>query len=317
MKYNFKNWLIKKAGTITMALSHVEKNALTQTGEMMSSDIKQAQRFSQGQVADSLINGEITQEVMDLRWRTYKIIREAEGLSADIIFNKDGTQSVNLKKTNKSRALTKVKVDTFDTYSLEMVLDNSEICIDSSEAMDNSNLNILDKPMINYDDNGEIESATHASIGAEEYQASVKTIRPINIERDERPNFKIETYTKKLYVRKINERKRLLEFYVSIYPDVYNRTSRLFLSDVKKIIKNPRSSSMIDIKSVDFLTHKTLGANDFLKYKYDITSFDKIIEFDGHYVIKFKADIIIDGEDIFLKHKQDELELKYQNKVKK
>ena len=62
---NIKNWLTKKAGTITMALSNVEKSALNQTGELMSSDIGHAQRHTQGQVADSLINGEITQEVME------------------------------------------------------------------------------------------------------------------------------------------------------------------------------------------------------------------------------------------------------------
>jgi hypothetical protein len=58
-------WLAKKAGSITMALSSVEKTALNQTGEMMSSDINHSQRHTQGQVADSLINGEVTQEVME------------------------------------------------------------------------------------------------------------------------------------------------------------------------------------------------------------------------------------------------------------
>lgn len=60
-----KEWLAKKASSITMALSSVEKNALNQTGEQMSSDIGHAQRHTQGQLADSLINGEITQEVME------------------------------------------------------------------------------------------------------------------------------------------------------------------------------------------------------------------------------------------------------------
>ena len=46
-------------------------------------------------------------------------------------------------------------------------------------------------------------------------------------------------------------------------------------------------------------------------------SFDKIIEYNGNYVIKFKATPIINGEDILTKYKQDELELKYQNKTKK
>lgn len=59
------DWLKKKLGTVTLALSNVEKSALNQTGELMSSDINHAQRHTQGQVADSLINGEVTQEVME------------------------------------------------------------------------------------------------------------------------------------------------------------------------------------------------------------------------------------------------------------
>lgn len=58
------DWLKKKLGTATLVLSNVEKSALNQTGELMSSDVNQSQRHTQGQVADSLINGEITQEVM-------------------------------------------------------------------------------------------------------------------------------------------------------------------------------------------------------------------------------------------------------------
>jgi len=96
---NIQLWLAKKASSITMALSGVEKNALGQTGEMMSSDIGHAQRHTQGQVVDSLINGEVTQEVMDLRWRMYKIIQETDGLTTEITgYEADGTP---ITKTTK------------------------------------------------------------------------------------------------------------------------------------------------------------------------------------------------------------------------
>jgi hypothetical protein len=38
---------------------------LGQTGESLSSDVNQVQRHTQGQLADSLVHGEITQEVID------------------------------------------------------------------------------------------------------------------------------------------------------------------------------------------------------------------------------------------------------------
>jgi hypothetical protein len=56
------------------------------------STITQSQRLTQGQVLDSLVNGEVTQEVMDLRWRTYKIMQASESFTAEITgYEVDGT----------------------------------------------------------------------------------------------------------------------------------------------------------------------------------------------------------------------------------
>ena len=65
------------------------------------------------------------------------------------------------------------------------------------------------------------------------------------------------------------------------------------------------------------MTNKTLGANDYLEYQYSINNFHSITEFDGNYVVKFNATMIVDGINILEKYKQEELELKYKNKVKK
>jgi len=311
-------WLAKKASSITMALSSVEKTALNQTGEMMSSDINHSQRHTQGQVVDSLINGEVTQEVMDLRWRMYKIIQETDELTTKIIgYKDDGTPITKTTKKDNKKGLKKIKIDTYDTYPLEFVIPNDEIATSSNDAMANQHIKILDEPTINYDEDGVLVSATHGEISGEEYYFTHKTEKPIIIKSEATRRFYLEIFTKKLNIRNISNTEKLLEFYVSIYPDVDNRTSRIFLSELKKIINDNKKSDIIDINEVMFITYKGIGVNDFLEYKYNITSFDKIIEFNGNYVIKFKAETIINGEDILTKYKQDELELKYQNKVKK
>jgi hypothetical protein len=74
---------------------------------------------------------------------------------------------------------------------------------------------------------------------------------------------------------------------------------------------------MLEIKEVGFITHKTTGADDFLEYKYEITSFDKIIEFNSFYVIKFLANVVIDGNDILEQHRVVELDENYKNKKRK
>lgn len=318
MMKKIKTWFSNKMAMISLAMANVEKNALNQMGETLSTDTAKFQRHTQGQLADSLVNGEITQEVMDLRWRTYKIIRETEGVTAEIVgYDDDGMPIVKTRKKNVKAGLKKVKLDTFDDYPLEMIIDNSEIVLGGNQAMDNDNISILDEVMLNYDDNGNVVSGSHGSIGSVEYFATNKSETPIVIIRNQIPKFKLENFTKKLNVRKINETERLLEFYVSKYPDEYNRTSRLFLSDLKKAMVEPEKSTIIEFNGVNFITYKSMGVNDFLEFEYDNITYDKIVEYNGYYVIKFIGTIKIDGRDILDEHRMFELDKKYENKQKK
>lgn len=313
-----RKWIGRKLGVLSLALSNVEKNALSQTGEGLSADVTQTRRMTQGQLADSLVNGEITQEVLNLKWRTYKILKATEGVTAEIIgYDEDGMPITRVVKRDNKKALKKVKVDEIDTFPVEMVIDNTEIAFGGNDAMDNEYVSIYDQAEINFDDKGEIVSATHGEIDGLEYFATNKAEKPIAINREEAPSFFLENFTKKMVVRKINKKQRMLEFYVSIYPDEYNRTSRLFISAVKKAIKNPQHSNMLDFKSVEFVTYKSLGVSDFLEFKYEIESFDKIIEFNGSYVIKFISNVVVNGKDIMEEHRVEELDKKYADKAKK
>lgn len=314
---NVLNWFKRKLGVLSVALSNVEKGALTQTGEGLSSDITHNRRVTQGQVADSLVNGEVTQEVINLKWRTYKILKATEGLTAEIIgYDEDGMPIVKTQKRNNKKGLKKVKMDSFDDYALEMVIDNNEIALSGSEAMDNEHISLLDEVMLNDTEIG--QTATHGSVNSDEYFITNKTERPIKISRETLPNFYIENFTKKLNVRKISKNKRLLEFYVSKYVNEDNRTSRLFISAITKMMNgNTQKQSFIELKDVEFVTYKSLGVEDYLEFKYEIDSFDKIIEFNGFYVIKFIAKVKTNGKYIFEEHRVAELDEKYKNKQKK
>ena len=312
------NWFKRKMAIIGLALSNVEKNAFSLSGEVLGGNTALQQRHTKGTVADDLKQGVITEEVENLRWRTYKVLEETEGRTAEIIgYDEDGMPIVKTKKINYNSALKKVKLEPSDSYPIEMVVDNSEIVIGGNEAIDNKHIELLDNPEITYDSNGNAISATHGEIDSLEYFAMNKTETPIIIERDEVAKFKLETYTKKLHVRKIDESKRLLEFYVSMYPDEFNRTTRLFISDIKKAIDNPLQSTILSINKVDFVSYKTIGVNNFLQFKYGNLVFDKIVTFNGHYVIKFIGEIEIDGVSIFDEHRVEALDKKYENKEKK
>lgn len=312
-----KNWFNRRMTMLSLAMSNVEKNALGQQSETLSSDVNQVQRHTQGQLADSLKQGEITAEVMDLRWRTYKILKETEGVTSEITgYDEDGMPIVKTKKVNKKLGLKKVKLDPSDDYKLEMVVDNSEIVLGGNQAMDNESLSILDEVLQNTNENGDLVT-THAIIDSVDYYATNKSERPIKINRSSLPNFLLENFTIKLNVRTITKTEKLLEFYVSKYPDEYNRTSRLFISEVKKILNGQNSSSMLEFDSVNFISYKTLGVDDYLEYEFDNISFDKIVEFNGFYVIKFNSNVKINGNDILDTYRMVELDKKYEQKVKK
>jgi hypothetical protein len=317
MLNKIKDWANRKMAMLSLAMSNVEKNTLGQSGDPLSTDTAKFQRHTQGQLADSLKQGEITQEVIDLRWRTYKVLREVEGVTAEIVgYDDDGMPIVKTKKKNKKLALSKVKLDPTDPYKLEMVVDNTEIVIGGNQAMENENISLFDEVEKGVNENGDI-IATHGVIDSVDYFATNKAERPIVIVRDNLPNFYLENFTLKLNVRTISETEKLLEFYVSKYPDEFNRTSRLFISEVKKIIEGNNKSTMLDFEGVNFITYKTLGVDDFLEYEYDNISFDKVVEFNGYYIIKFIANLKTDGKDILEIHRVAELDKKYEQKLKK
>lgn len=313
-----RTWFKKKIAILSLALANVEKNAFSQKGEQLESDINKVNEKDAATLLHSLKNAVVTQEVENLRWRMYKILREIQNTSSEIIgYDNDGMPIVKTKKTDNKSGLRKVNLEPSDNYTLEMVVDNSEIIIGGNDAMANDYIKLLDEVEINYNDEGEPVSASHGEISGNEYFASHKTELPIIIERDTIPKFELEKYTKKLHIRKINDSKRLLEFYVSMYPDEFIRTTRLFISDIKKAMVNPNSSTILDIKKVGFITYKTIGVNDFLEYKYDNLKFEKIVEFNGHYVLKFSADIETNGLSILEEYRVKALDKKYDDKVKK
>ncbi len=315
---NIKKWLKRKVAIISLAMSGIEKNALGQNAQDLSIPISQEIKHSQGTLADSLINGVVTQEVQNLRWRTYKILKATDGIITEINgYDDNASPIIKIRRANKKIGLSKIKIDNYDNYPLELVLDNSPIITSGNDSMNDDDIILSNEPVLNLNDNGDVISATHGEINGLEYFTNNKGESPIKITRTTLPKFEIEKYTTKLNVRKINEKEKLLEFCVSQYPNEYDRRSRLFISDIKKAIINPRTSTILDIDEIEFVTYKTIGVDDFLEYKYKIKSFDKIVVFNGNYIIKFLAEVIVDGLDILEKYRNEELDAKYENKEKK
>jgi hypothetical protein len=310
------NWFRKQAAALSIAMANVEKTAFNQNGNKLEENISQERKFFQGTLAEALEQGEITQEVRDLRWRTYKVLLEQDKYTlerepwvalddlgneiVDEFGNKvyardeNGDVIYNLVKVPKDfrRPLTNVMLDSADEYPAEMIIFNEVIKASIQETSENQ------------------EFTKYFSNNIHE--------KSVRIERKFVPKFEIENYTKKIVVRKISETEKLLEFYVSKYPDEHNFSTKMFINELVRVMKEgSRNINSLEIDSVGFITERAIGVPDFRLFTYDITSFDKIVEFDGNYVVKFKATPVIEDAIIFDKFLEEKLEEKYNNKEQK
>jgi hypothetical protein len=306
-----KDWFKNKTTIVSIALSNVEKNAFSQTNEGLSADANQVSSIHQGKISDSLINGEITQEVMDLRWRMYKVMEHSDNMTATIQGYNENDQPIYIM-AKKNLRIAKPNLDPFDPYKVEMIVNNEDIVKSVYEGLD-YRIEELDSTEEN-----ELGAVTVGSISGHEYFTQEKNDKPLNVSRKVTPSFYLEAYTQILKIRKIDQTKRLLEFYVSSYPDEYNRTSRLVISTIKKEIENKSLyNSFLDINGLSFISYKTQGVNDNYLFEYNNLVYDKIVTYNGYYIVKFIADVTIDGEYIMEMYRQSVLDNKYKNKEKK
>ena len=329
------NWIKKQMVNLAIAIGNVGKNTLSQEGISGDIETTKHRRLNQDSIMDSLLRGEITEDVEKLRWRIYKTITSIKKYDSIVIgYTNDGYPIMKTSYVGDSEKLSKIKSEPNDEYKLIMVVDNTNIAsgvntalnLDINiydEGVDVESDNIINNEILNEDDRVNNDSDINLEVGkittiGEVKDNSTELSLPIYIGREDRPKFELEKYTKKLHIKKINNKEFLLEFFISKYPVQFDKKSNFFLSDIKKIISQPdRYNSTVDIKTVSFITNNTLGSPDFLEFEYAVTKFDKITEFNGFYVIKFISDITIEGTSIIEKFRHEEVEEKYNNKEKR
>lgn len=285
------SWIKRQMRAIAFATASVEKSSINQRSEELDMNLGHHQKLNHGSVIDNLINGEVTEEVLNLKWRTYKILDAVSKENLVLLgYDEKGDgiyerQDINYMK----QKLRNVKLDGSDKLPVEMVVTNNDI---PNSILEDSQLGIYTSDEIN---------------------SYIKADKPINIDRESRPKFELEQYTTKLNVLIINANERLLEFYVSKYPDPHNLKSNFFLQEIRKIKNKNIKSNILEFNSVEFITYKTLGVKDFLNYKYKVINFDKIVEYDGSYVLKFICEVMTSGEYLLEKHRLESLDKRYDN----
>jgi len=335
------NWIKKQMVNMAIAMGNVEKNTLGQESIDGGIETGKHQSLNQNSVMDALLRGEITEEVEKLRWRIYKTSSAMKNYGTKVVgYTIDGHPITKITYVGDEERLAKIRKEPSDEYELIMAVDNTNVSasvisslnlhIDEyDEPIDSKTTNITNKDVapkgftIDVDD--EVNNGSNIELGDDEIKTigevkdnKVELNLPISITREHRPKFELENYTKKLHIKEINNKEFLLEFFISKYPGQFDKNSDFFLSDIKKIMSKPkRYNSIIDIKTVSFVTNNTVGVPDFLEFEYTIQKFDKIVEFNEFYVIKFISEVTIEAKSIIDKFRNEELDEKYKNKEKR
>ena len=236
------------------------------------------QEVNDHRVSKALLKGEVTQEVEELRYRTYKVDREAkqyEYIAPTLAFKRDKQDSkfVSYEKNGDLELIT--------------IQPNETIVEEIAKSL--------------------------GSVGTygqrEEYL--------IKLKRKFFPRYRLEAYTKRLAVFKLDETHVILDFYVSKYPNDKDFKSKGFVREIEKIKDEQMHSDVLDIDNVSFTTSHAYKLNDLLQFEFNNLEFKGVSEFDGHYVIKFEACIVKNGHDLIEQYNSVSMEKKYQNKEKK
>ena len=225
-----------------------------------------------------MLKGEITQEVEELRYRTYKVDKESKTFEYF-------APTLAMKRDKQDTKF--LKYDDRDGLELITVQPNDFLVETVSETLE--------------------------QVGGR----GKRTQYRIKIKRNFTPRYKIEEYITRLDVKKLDDKHVILDMYVSKYPNDKDFKSKGFVREVEKIRDEKIKSDILDYEEVSFLTNHAYKMDDMVKFVFKNIFFREVVEFDGHYILRFKASIqqdIIDLTNIFYSKTMDE---KYKNKEKK
>lgn len=292
MKWLKKIWNNIESFFINFAFAtkNTETQIFTQGGaDSANGGIVMSQDVTQGAhaLSKALLKGELTEEVKQLRYRTYKVDREAKKY-------KYFAPTLALKK-KEGKDYKFVSYDKSDGLEVITIQYNYALTEDTTDA-------------INQIENG----------GRGE-----KTKYKFEIKRNFVPRFRLEEFLKKVVVKRLDETHAILDFYFSQYPERFFNTSddksfrsKAFINEIKRI-RNGGKSDVLDMEQMRFVTNHAYKKDDLIEYVFRNLWYRETVEFDGDYILRFKASIEHDGYDLTASYYNKTMDEKYKNNEKK
>ena len=259
-------------------MKSTEDKMFHQTGLTNSTGSSIIKEVDNQRVSKALLKGEVTQQVEELRYRTYKVDKESKGFEYY-------APTLALKKDKQDTKF--MKYDNSDGLELITIQPNDILVETVGETLE--------------------------QVGGR----GKRTQYRIKIKRNFVPRYKIEEYITRLDVKKLDESHVILDIYVSKYPNDKDFKSKGFVREIEKIRDEKIKSDILDYEEISFITNHAYKLNDMIKFVFKNIWFREVREFDGHYILKFKASLKQDTLDLTKKYFSKTMEEKYKNKEKK
>lgn len=293
-----KKWFTKVFNEIKIwvhSLAAATKNVETQTLSQVSVDsvdggINVVQDVNQGvhELAKALLRGELTEEVKQLRYRNYKVDREAKKYK---YFSP--TLALKKKEGKDNKFISFDKSDGLEVITVQYNYAISEDVLDAINQIENGG-------------------------------RGKKTKYKFEFKRDFIPRFRMEEFAKKVVVKRLDETHAILDFYFSKYPERFfirsddkSFRSKVFIHEIESIRDKGIKSDMLDVEELRFVTNHAYKQDDLMEFVFKNIMFREVAEFDGDYILRFKASIEHDGIDLTAAFYNKEMAEKYENKEKK
>lgn len=235
----------------------------------------------QNRVAKDLLAGKETQQVRELRYRTYAVDRETKKYEYYSPF------------LSKKRTSPKELPDIFDKsdgLGVIVIQENMPIFENVSDGL--------------------------RQIG----KRGERQKYWLNIDRGGKfiPRYRLEEYTLRLVVKEPkngNGSVAILEFYVSKYPNEEDLKSKGFVREIEHMMEdNAIRGDIVTMDGVSFITSNAFGADDMVEFRFKNPYPLSIREYKGNYVLCFKAGVVVNGHDIVEDYYERSIAEKYANK---
>ena len=224
-------------------MKSTEDKMFHQTGLTNSTGSSIIKEVDNQRVSKALLKGEVTQQVEELRYRTYKVDKESKGFEYY-------APTLALKKDKQDTKF--MKYDNSDGLELITIQPNDILVETVGETLE--------------------------QVGGR----GKRTQYRIKIKRNFVPRYKIEEYITRLDVKKLDESHVILDIYVSKYPNDKDFKSKGFVREIEKIRDEKIKSDILDYEEISFITHHAYKLNDMIKFVFKNIWFREVIEFDGH-----------------------------------